>query len=165
MQQSSNGSAVKVSRSTVKTAGRRFRSTECSHETASYLLDGRQRRRSNASKPLVPQGSGRIISNGCTKNSPATPALIGRVTGQEFAKGKPYPVSTKETFPREPWFARRDARGYGVVLDAHGRIAWGRSDIGGDPIVVVLSEMVLDAHRARVCAARPCPTFCRKIPT
>lgn len=34
------------------------------------------------------------------------------------------------------------------MLDAHGRIAWGRSDIGGDPIVVVLSEMVLDAHLA-----------------
>src|ERR1700675_4584940 len=26
--------------------------------------------------------------------------LVGRVTGQEFAKGKPYPASTKETFPR-----------------------------------------------------------------
>jgi riboflavin biosynthesis pyrimidine reductase len=72
--------------------------------------------------------------------------LIGRVTGQEFAKGKPYPVTTKETFPREPWFARRDAKAYGVVLDAHGKIAWGRSDIGGDPIVVVLSEAVPDSH-------------------
>ena len=70
--------------------------------------------------------------------------LIGRVTGQEFAKGKPYPVSAKKTFPREPWFAHRDARAYGVVLDAHGRIAWGRSDIGDDPIVVVLSETVSD---------------------
>src|SRR5262245_7480090 len=30
--------------------------------------------------------------------------LVGRVTGQEFAKGKPYPASTSETFPREPWF-------------------------------------------------------------
>jgi riboflavin biosynthesis pyrimidine reductase len=75
--------------------------------------------------------------------------LIGRVTGQEFAKGKPpYPVSTKETFPREPWFACRGAKTYGVVLDAHGKIAWGRSDIGGDPIVVVLSDMVADAHLA-----------------
>jgi riboflavin biosynthesis pyrimidine reductase len=74
--------------------------------------------------------------------------LIGRVTGQEFAKGKPYPTSTKETFPREPWFARREAKAYGVVLDAHGRIAWGRSDIGGDPIVVVLAETVSDAHLA-----------------
>ena len=74
--------------------------------------------------------------------------LVGRVTGQEFAKGKPYPPSTKETFPREPWFARRDAKAYGVVLDAHGKIGWGRSDIGGDPIVVVLTEKVSDAHLA-----------------
>jgi riboflavin biosynthesis pyrimidine reductase len=73
--------------------------------------------------------------------------LVGRVTGQEFAKGKPYPTS-KEAFPREPWFARRDAKAYGVVLDAHGKIGWGRSDIGGDPIVVVLSEKVSDAHLA-----------------
>ncbi len=73
--------------------------------------------------------------------------LIGRVTGSEFAKGKPYPASTKN-FPREPWFARRDAKAYGVVLDAHGKIGWGRSDIGGDPIVVVLTEQVSDAHLA-----------------
>src|ERR1700761_9040353 len=74
--------------------------------------------------------------------------LIGRVTGSEFAKGKPYPASTKATFPREPWFARRDAKAYGVVLDAQGKIAWGRSDIGGDPIVVVLTKEVTDAHLA-----------------
>ena len=73
--------------------------------------------------------------------------LVGRVTGQEFAKGKPYPAS-KATFPREPWFARRNAKAYGVVLDAHGKIGWGRSDISGDPIVVVLSEGVSDAHLA-----------------
>ena len=74
--------------------------------------------------------------------------LVGRVTGQEFAKGKPYPASTEESFPRRAWFARRDAKAYGVVLDAHGKIAWGRSDIGGDPIVVVLCETVSDAHLA-----------------
>jgi riboflavin biosynthesis pyrimidine reductase len=74
--------------------------------------------------------------------------LVGRVTGQEFAKGKPYPTSTKESFPRQPWFSRRDAKAHGVVLDAQGRIGWGRSDIGGDPIVVVLSEKVSDAHLA-----------------
>jgi riboflavin biosynthesis pyrimidine reductase len=74
--------------------------------------------------------------------------LVGRVTGQEFAKGKPYPASTGESLPREPWFAQRDVKAYGVVLDAHGKIGWGRSDIGGDPIVVVLSEAVADAHLA-----------------
>jgi len=74
--------------------------------------------------------------------------LIGRVTGQEFAKGKPYPASANEIFPRAPWFARRDARAYGVVLDAQGKIAWGRADIGGDPIVAVLAESVSDSHLA-----------------
>src|SRR3954471_10873678 len=75
--------------------------------------------------------------------------LVGRVTGQEFARGKPYPAST-ERFPREPWFARRgsDIKAYAVVLDAHGKIGWGRADIGGDPIVVVLTEAVADAHLA-----------------
>ena len=74
--------------------------------------------------------------------------LVGRVTGQEFAKTKSYPAQVDGTYPREPWFARRDAAAYGIVLDAHGKIAWGRSDIGGDPIVVVLTEQVSDAHLA-----------------
>jgi riboflavin biosynthesis pyrimidine reductase len=74
--------------------------------------------------------------------------LVGRVTGQEFAKRKAYPGHAGETFPREAWFARRDAEAYGIVLDARGKIAWGRSDIGGDPVVVVLSRQVSDAHLA-----------------
>jgi riboflavin biosynthesis pyrimidine reductase len=74
--------------------------------------------------------------------------LVGRVTGQEFAKAKAYDAHADRPYPREPWLARRDARAYGIVLDAHGRIAWGRSEIGGDPIVVALSSQVSDAHLA-----------------
>ena len=74
--------------------------------------------------------------------------LVGRVTGQEFARAKVYEAHAGRTYPREAWLARRDAVAYGVVLDRHGKIAWGRSDIGGDPIVVVLSEQVSDAHLA-----------------
>jgi riboflavin biosynthesis pyrimidine reductase len=74
--------------------------------------------------------------------------LIGRVTGSEYAKAKSYPAQTHERFPREPWVARRDAAAYGIALDAEGKIAWGRSDIGGDPIVAVLTEQVSDAHLA-----------------
>src|SRR6185437_1916283 len=74
--------------------------------------------------------------------------LVGRVTGQEFAKGQAYDAHAGQTYPREPWIARRDAGAYGVVLDAQGKIAWGLSEIGGDPIVVVLSEQVPDAHLA-----------------
>jgi len=74
--------------------------------------------------------------------------LVGRVTGQEFAKRDAYPPGRGETFPRQAWFARRGAAAYGVVLDAGGKIAWGRADIGGDPIVVVLTEAVGEAHLA-----------------
>lgn len=74
--------------------------------------------------------------------------LIGRVTGAEFAKGQPYPTGTTQRFPREHWLPKRDADSYGVVLDARGKIGWGRADIGGDPIVVVLTEQVSDAHLA-----------------
>jgi riboflavin biosynthesis pyrimidine reductase len=74
--------------------------------------------------------------------------LIGRVTGSEYAKAEAYPDHTDQTYPREPWFARRDAAAYGIALDALGKIAWGRSDIGGDPIVAVLTERVSDAHLA-----------------
>ena len=74
--------------------------------------------------------------------------IVGRVTGEEFAKGSAYPVQTDQIFPREPWFAQRQAEAFGIVLDAHGKIAWGRSDIDGDPIVVVLTTSVSDAHLA-----------------
>lgn len=78
--------------------------------------------------------------------------IIGRVTGSEFAKGKSYPSTTSETLPRENHFASREAKSYGVALDAQGKIVWGRQDIGGDPVVVVLTRQVSDAHLAGLCA-------------
>ena len=89
-----------------------------------------------------------IISSRCTSASAVDAWLVGRVTGQEYAKRDAYPDYTDRRYPREPWFARRDAAAYGIVLDAYGKIAWGRNDIGGDPIVVVLTETVSDAHLA-----------------
>src|SRR6202035_558046 len=74
--------------------------------------------------------------------------LIGRVTGSEYAKGEVYSNHTDQTYPRHPWFTQRDAAAYGIALDAQGKIAWGRSNIGGDPIVAVLTEQVSDAHLA-----------------
>jgi riboflavin biosynthesis pyrimidine reductase len=74
--------------------------------------------------------------------------LVGRITGQEYAKRNAYADRTDQHYAREPWFARRDAAAYGIVLDPHGKIAWGRGDIGDDPIVVVLTENVPDAHLA-----------------
>lgn len=75
--------------------------------------------------------------------------LVGRVTGQEFAKrDAPYPASGGTPIARENWFAQTEADSWAVVLDAGGKIAWGRADIGGDPLVVVLAEAVADSHLA-----------------
>lgn len=73
--------------------------------------------------------------------------IVGRVTGDEFAKGEAYP-QTSETFPREDHIVAKDAGSYGIVLDAHGKIAWGMKEIGGDAILVVLTEAVSDSHLA-----------------
>jgi riboflavin biosynthesis pyrimidine reductase len=75
--------------------------------------------------------------------------LCGRVTAQEFAKGKGlvYPP-TDQKFPRENWYAKRDAKTWGIFLDAHGKAVWHRSDIGGDAILVILTEQVPDSHLA-----------------
>ncbi len=74
--------------------------------------------------------------------------IVGRVTGQEFAKGKSYPATKPQPVPRENHFVARDADSYGIVLDAEGKIVWGRKDIGGDPIVVALTQKASDAHLA-----------------
>jgi riboflavin biosynthesis pyrimidine reductase len=75
--------------------------------------------------------------------------LVGRVTGQEFAaREAPYPVYTGAPLGRENWFVRTQAEAWAVVLDAAGTIAWGRGEVGGDPLVVVLTQAVSDSHLA-----------------
>ena len=75
--------------------------------------------------------------------------LVGRVTGQEFVdRTEPYPSRADTSLPRENWFARADAEAWAIVVDAHGKIAWGMRDIDGDPIVVVLTTKVTDSHLA-----------------
>ncbi|NDH63633.1 MAG: 2-hydroxy-3-oxopropionate reductase [Alphaproteobacteria bacterium] len=75
--------------------------------------------------------------------------LCGRVTAQEFAKGTTpqYPASD-QVFAREHWFAQRGAKAWGIFLDAKGKAVWARADIGGDPILVILTEAVPDRHLA-----------------
>ena len=75
--------------------------------------------------------------------------LCGRVTAQEFAKGKDthYPP-TDRVFARENWFAQREAGAWAIFLDGKGKAVWARRDIGGDPILVILTEAVPDRHLA-----------------
>jgi hypothetical protein len=68
--------------------------------------------------------------------------LIGRVTGSEYAKGAGLAQPHGSDLSARTWFARRGAKAYSIALDTRARLLWGRSDIGGDPIVVVLTARV-----------------------
>ncbi|WP_242154890.1 dihydrofolate reductase family protein [Sphingomonas sp. BAUL-RG-20F-R05-02] len=48
-----------------------------------------------------------------------------------------YPGETGASVLRKTWLPRRHATAYAIVADTHGKIAWGRSDVGVDPIVVL----------------------------
>jgi hypothetical protein len=56
--------------------------------------------------------------------------LIGRVTGSEYARAEAYADHADQAYPRESWFARRDAAAYGI-----GSMHEARS-LGGGPISV-----------------------------
>lgn len=74
--------------------------------------------------------------------------IVGRVTAQEFAKRDTYPTTTDKTFVREAWLPQKSAKAYAIMVDGDGKIAWGRAHVDGEPIVVVLTEQVSDAHLA-----------------
>ena len=73
--------------------------------------------------------------------------IVGRTTAQEFARGQPYSTSAARV-EREAWLPCRDASSYAFMIDAHGKIAWGRKEVDGEPIVVLLTEAVSDDHLA-----------------
>lgn len=72
--------------------------------------------------------------------------LVGRVAGQEYARLERYSIKDAPSHPRCAWLTNTSASAYAIVLDPHGRIAWGRNEIDGDHLVVVLTESVSDAH-------------------
>lgn len=75
--------------------------------------------------------------------------MVGRTTGQEFSRrDTPYPDYAGAPIPREDWLAVEQADSWAAILDAHGKIAWGTSDVSGDRIVVVLTRNVTDRHLA-----------------
>src|ERR1700684_48691 len=88
-----------------------------------------------------------IISSRCTKSSPATPGSLAASPARNSPKATRIPPLSKH-FRGSHGYRAAKPRAYGVVLDAHGKIGWNRSDIGGDPIVAVLSESVADAPLA-----------------
>jgi riboflavin biosynthesis pyrimidine reductase len=76
--------------------------------------------------------------------------IVGRVTMAEMAKGTPHPPAAKVAFARPHHFADRGAKPFAVALDNSGKLHFGRADINGDHVVVLLGHDVTDAHLAEL---------------
>jgi len=72
--------------------------------------------------------------------------IVGRVTMAEMAKGAPHPPANGGAAVRPSLLQARDATSFAIALDRSGKLHFGKADIGGDHVVVLLGADVDDAH-------------------
>ncbi len=78
----------------------------------------------------------------------ADASIMGRVTAMEYAQGgSPYP-ETAETVERMDHLPDPGLGKYQIAIDPKGSLIWGRSDIDGAPIIVVVTESTSDRYLA-----------------
>lgn len=78
--------------------------------------------------------------------------LVGRATMAEMAKGEPHPPATVVTTPPRP-IHLVDRRGpFAIAIDRSGKLHFAASEVGGDPVIVLLGRDVADAHLAELVA-------------
>ncbi len=78
--------------------------------------------------------------------------LVGRVTMAEMSKAEAHAPSGEVSVARPHHFANREAGGYAVALDRGGKLHFGKADVGGDHVVVLLGRDVPDSHLAELAA-------------
>ena len=78
--------------------------------------------------------------------------LVGRVTMAEMSKAGAHPPSGPFEVRRPTHFATRDAACYAIAIDRSGKLHFGKPDVGGDPVVVLLGRDVPDHHLAELAA-------------
>jgi 2,5-diamino-6-(ribosylamino)-4(3H)-pyrimidinone 5'-phosphate reductase len=74
--------------------------------------------------------------------------VCGRKTMQEFATGRRTPGRRRTgKMKREDYVVPKERdTNYAIAIDSHGKLAWSRGDIEGDPLVEVLTEDVPDSY-------------------
>lgn len=74
--------------------------------------------------------------------------ILGRVSlEKDFSKGiKPELIKPEAPIAREPFFGNSKAETYAVAIDSKGKLGWQTNEIGGDHILVVLTEKVSDEY-------------------
>lgn len=76
--------------------------------------------------------------------------IVGRKTMSEMAKGAEQNAEPGAPLAREPHVANRNGRNLAIAIDPSGRVHYGKDNIGGDHVVVVLGEQVADAYLAEL---------------
>lgn len=79
--------------------------------------------------------------------------IVGRVTMAEMAKGDPATPDADAKVDRPVHVANPDAERYAVTVDRSARLHFGKGDVGGDHVVVLLGGDVADAHLAELAAS------------
>ena len=93
-----------------------------------------------------------VVPNGLWESARARlgadASIMGRVTALEYAQGiSPYPESA-ETVDRVDHLPPSGLGSYVFAIDPRGSLTWGRGDIDGAPIVVVVAESTSDRYLA-----------------
>ncbi|KQT82979.1 dihydrofolate reductase family protein [Methylobacterium sp. Leaf466] len=76
--------------------------------------------------------------------------IVGRTTMAEIAKGVPQTPACVPGDLRGTHVGARKGRDLAVAIDPHGKVHYGRDDVGGDHVVAVLGEDVPDAYLAEL---------------
>jgi 2,5-diamino-6-(ribosylamino)-4(3H)-pyrimidinone 5'-phosphate reductase len=76
--------------------------------------------------------------------------LVGTNTMKEFCKSNTRLPAAKKAVPAGDFLANPDAETHAIGLDAHGVLRFETDEIGGDHMVVIITEKVGDAYRAHL---------------
>ena len=68
--------------------------------------------------------------------------IVGRVTMAEMSKAGAHPPDGPVDVRRPHHFAVRQAACYAIAIDRSGKLHFGKPDVGGDPVVVLLGRDV-----------------------
>jgi 2,5-diamino-6-(ribosylamino)-4(3H)-pyrimidinone 5'-phosphate reductase len=102
---------------------------------------------------LSPEGRAEYETTGAIYQADAW--MCGRITMAAFAQGAaPASVSNGPPIPKIDYIAPHAQTSYAVALDPSGKLYWERSDISGDHIITVLTELVSPLYLAYLRAHR-----------
>jgi 5-amino-6-(5-phosphoribosylamino)uracil reductase len=76
--------------------------------------------------------------------------IVGRRTMQGYANGMARAVDATGDGLRDMYIADRKSRDVAVAIDPHGKLHYGKDNVGGDHVVAVLGEQVTDPYLAEL---------------